>query len=47
MHIALLGEPDDYAHPIEPSGRGGLKIARAIAAWAADRSPAASRILVR
>ncbi len=24
----------DYANPIEPSGTGGLKIARAIAAWA-------------
>jgi GDSL-like Lipase/Acylhydrolase family len=24
-------EPEDYANPIEPSGRGGLKIARAIA----------------
>jgi hypothetical protein len=27
----LHGEPEDYANPIEPSGRGGAKIARAIA----------------
>lgn len=25
--------PDDYANPIEPSGRGGEKIAQAIAGW--------------
>ena len=24
-------EPSDYANPIEPSGQGGLKIARAVA----------------
>lgn len=24
-------EPDDYANPIEPSGQGGMKIARAVA----------------
>ena len=28
---AICSEPGDYANPIEPSGRGGLKIARAIA----------------
>ena len=28
---AICTEPEDYANPIEPSGRGGLKIARAIA----------------
>jgi hypothetical protein len=27
----ICTEPGDYANPIEPSGRGGLKIARAIA----------------
>lgn len=27
----ICTEPSDYANPIEPSGRGGLKIARAIA----------------
>lgn len=28
---AICHEPGDYANPIEPSGQGGLKIARAIA----------------
>jgi hypothetical protein len=28
---SLCTEPDDYANPIEPSGKGGLKIAGAIA----------------
>jgi hypothetical protein len=28
---AICTEPGDYANPIEPSGQGGLKIARAIA----------------
>jgi hypothetical protein len=28
---AICAEPADYANPIEPSGQGGLKIARAIA----------------
>ena len=27
----VCSEPEDYANPIEPSGRGGLKIAQAIA----------------
>lgn len=27
---AICTEPEDYANPIEPSGQGGLKIARAI-----------------
>ena len=27
----VCNEPADYANPIEPSGRGGQKIARAIA----------------
>jgi len=27
----VCGEPSDYANPIEPSGSGGLKIARAVA----------------
>lgn len=27
----ICNEPGDYANPIEPSGPGGLKIARAIA----------------
>lgn len=40
---SICVEPGDYANPIEPSGRGGLKIARAIAraVGAADaQSPA-------
>jgi len=28
----ICSEPSDYANPIEPSGSGGAKIARAIAA---------------
>ena len=38
---AICNEPADYANPIEPSGRGGLKIATAIAAWARGAAPAA------
>jgi hypothetical protein len=38
LHIIELRNictsPADYANPIEPSGTGGLKIARAIADWA-------------
>jgi hypothetical protein len=48
-HVPLIDlrlictEAADYANPIEPSVRGGAKIARAIAGWlltpdAADRS---------
>lgn len=40
---AVCVDPADYANPIEPSGTGGLKIARAIAAWAGG-APPASRI---
>lgn len=32
-------EPDDYANPIEPSGRGGRKIALAIARAASGQAP--------
>jgi hypothetical protein len=32
---AICTEPADYANPIEPSGRGGAKIAAVIARWAA------------
>ena len=35
---AVCRDPEDYANPIEPSGRGGLKIARAIAE-AANAAP--------
>jgi hypothetical protein len=33
----VCNEETDYANPIEPSGQGGLKIARAIAGWVKDR----------
>jgi hypothetical protein len=42
---AICREPSDDANPIEPSGRGGLKIARAIASWALEATPR-SRIFV-
>jgi len=29
----VCNEKTDYANPIEPSGKGGLKIAKAIAGW--------------
>jgi len=38
-HLAIIdlrlvcNEQTDYANPIEPSGSGGLKIAKAIAGW--------------
>ena len=35
-------EPEDYANPIEPSGQGGLKIARAVA-LAIGALPASAR----
>jgi hypothetical protein len=34
---SICNEPGDYANPIEPSGPGGLKIARAIAAAISSR----------
>lgn len=43
----ICTDPADYANPIEPSGRGGEKIARAIArvvgAWPEERPPATVR----
>jgi hypothetical protein len=39
-------EPEDYANPIEPSGQGGLKIARAIAAAIGATKPQQARISV-
>jgi hypothetical protein len=40
----ICTQESDYANPIEPSGSGGLKIARAIAGWVGigDRSKTAS-----
>jgi hypothetical protein len=42
----ICNEPGDYANPIEPSGPGGLKIARAIAlaAGALDEAAEGSRV---
>ncbi|HEX8571248.1 MAG TPA: SGNH/GDSL hydrolase family protein [Allosphingosinicella sp.] len=36
----ICDEDEDYANPIEPSVRGGAKIASAAAAWASGRNPA-------
>jgi hypothetical protein len=36
----ICDEDEDYANPIEPSVRGGSKIASAIAAWASGGNPA-------
>jgi hypothetical protein len=43
----VCDEPGDYANPIEPSGRGGLKIARAIAraVGALDEVPERIRVV--
>ncbi|MEN3337258.1 MAG: hypothetical protein V7647_934 [Acidobacteriota bacterium] len=41
----VCDEPGDYANPIEPSGRGGLKIARAVAR-AAGAVPGGASALV-
>lgn len=35
----VCNEKTDYANPIEPSGTGGLKIAKAIAGWLGVREP--------
>jgi hypothetical protein len=37
----ICGEDEDFANPIEPSARGGAKIAHAIAAFAEGASPSA------
>lgn len=42
----ICTEPSDYANPIEPSGRGGLKIARAIAQAVGALDEVAGRSLV-
>jgi GDSL-like Lipase/Acylhydrolase family len=39
-------DPEDYANPIEPSGRGGHKIAGAIAAAVGARGPSSRRTTV-
>ena len=35
----VCSEKADYANPIEPSGSGGLKIAKAIAGWLETDEP--------
>lgn len=42
----ICNEPTDYANPIEPSGRGGWKIAKAIASsvGALNQSPVQSKV---
>jgi len=37
----VCNEASDYANPIEPSGSGGLKIAKAIASWLESSEPRA------
>jgi hypothetical protein len=45
IDLRLVCEPADYANPIEPSGPGGLKIARAIAhAVGARAGPSAATV---
>ena len=38
---------EDYANPIEPSSRGGLKIAAAIARWVGEPAAARTTVLAR
>jgi hypothetical protein len=42
----ICSEPADYANPIEPSERGGAKIAAAIAALATDPQVAGRSIVI-
>jgi hypothetical protein len=42
----ICDEDEDYANPIEPSERGGTKIAGAIAAWAASSDAAGPNAVV-
>ncbi len=42
----ICSEPADYANPIEPSERGGMKIARAIAALATRSDPRARSLVI-
>jgi hypothetical protein len=41
----VCNEKTDYANPIEPSGSGGLKIAKAIAGWLGVVSPSGLSIV--
>jgi hypothetical protein len=40
----VCNDPADYANPIEPSGRGGLKIAKAIAGWLQNEQSRVSKV---
>jgi hypothetical protein len=42
----ICSEKSDYANPIEPSGSGGLKIARAIAGWLESDGANQTRVLI-
>jgi hypothetical protein len=42
----MFSDPDDYANPIEPSSRGGDKIARAIAALVGGTMDRSSQVVI-
>jgi hypothetical protein len=42
----ICGDDEDYANPIEPSSRGGAKIAAALAGWAADAREPSRRSII-
>ncbi len=42
----ICSDDRDYANPIEPSSQGGLKIAKAIAAFAGMRQPSENSVVV-
>jgi hypothetical protein len=42
----ICSEPGDYANPIEPSEKGGAKIAAAIAALAIDRAAGGRSVVI-
>ncbi len=44
---SICDEGEDYANPIEPSVRGGDKIASAIAGWASGRTRLVTDPLLR
>jgi hypothetical protein len=42
----ICSEDEDYANPIEPSSRGGAKIAAAITAWTAETREPSRRSVI-
>jgi hypothetical protein len=42
----MFSDPGDYANPIEPSARGGDKLARAIAALAGGEMQRSSQVVI-